>query len=132
MPPAAATQRQYYSRSGIALPRIDLRKPAARRFRDLINSFEKELGGGELSAAEQALVVTAATIVVRQEALRDAVVRGEAINDTDLKGLASEGRRVLELLRTKSKGNPASGADALTSYLTENYGAATVEAGGDA
>jgi hypothetical protein len=50
MPPSAATRRQYYSRPGIALPRIDMRKPATRCFRDLINAFEADLGGGEARA----------------------------------------------------------------------------------
>lgn len=52
--------------TGIELPRADGRTVAARRFRALVETFERDLGGN-LTAAEKSLVQQAAAIQLRAE-----------------------------------------------------------------
>ena len=54
------------------------RSSSARRFRDLVRSYEAELGG-ELSEAERSLVRQAVALQLQAERLQEAIVRGEAV-----------------------------------------------------
>src|SRR5215208_6638307 len=60
---------------------VDHRSATARRFRDLVHSFAKGLGGlDRLTEAERTLVKQAATLTVAAEQLQAAVVRGERVD----------------------------------------------------
>ena len=116
-----ATRRQYYSRSGIALPRTDQRKPAVRRFRALVDAFETDRGG-TLSVADKSLIVTAATLVIRQEALRESVVRGETVDDGELTRVSSEVRGIVGTLKARAEKSSPGGQDPLAAHLQAKYG----------
>ena len=114
---AAVTKRQRYSRTGTPLPRIDGRAATARRFRDVVNDLEQELGGCELSAADQSLIKTAAGLVLQTELLQSAIARGEAVDSDELVRVSSEARRVLSAVRSKAVQRKPEGPDAVQAYL---------------
>jgi hypothetical protein len=77
---AAATKRRLrHTRTGIELPRADGRTIASRRFRELVESFEQELGG-KLSPVEQSLVRQAASLTLAIECMQADVVAGVQIH----------------------------------------------------
>ena len=119
---AATTRRQQYSRAGTPLPRTDLRAAAARRFRDLVNSLETELGGGELSAGDQALVKTAASMIMQIERLQTAIARGKSVTNDEIIRASSEARRILSALNAKAAAAKPDGPTELDQYLQDNYG----------
>jgi hypothetical protein len=77
--------------------KIDGRSKAARRYQELIAAFASDLGG-DLSAAEQALVKQAALVTLQAENVQDAVMNG-SLEDTDkLTRLINSGCRILTAL----------------------------------
>lgn len=83
-----------------ALAGVDGRSATARRYRDLIADFARELGGtNQLTTAEQGLLRQAATLTLRAEQMAAVVVRGEAVDNGELVKLSSEARRILTSLR---------------------------------
>ncbi len=104
-----AVDRKVHGRSAITngklLPRgFDQRSSAARRFRDLVTAFARELGQGEaLSTREAALVKQAAAIVVRIEALQSAIVSGAAVDDDAIVRLSNTAHRLLSSLASGRK-----------------------------
>jgi hypothetical protein len=128
---SAKPRRTRYAH-GIALPRVaDGRTQAAKRFRSLVTQFARELGGADLSAADQAIIKQAAHLVLASEQLQTASVSGERVDADTLVRVNSEARRVLGMLR-KSKANNQESPDVPTSFLSEKYGdeEAEPEAGG--
>jgi hypothetical protein len=86
---------------------VDLRTRAALRFRHLVQTYTKELGGS-VGEADQALVKTAAGLVLRSEEMQAALVSGQPVDNGELVRVASEARRILGMLRTKAeKAKPA-------------------------
>jgi hypothetical protein len=124
---AATTRRQQYSRAGTPLPRTDLRAATARRFRDVVNDLERELGGCELSAADQSLIKTAAGLVLQTELLQSAIARGEAVDSDELVRVSSEARRALSAVRSKAAKRQPDGQDALRQYLASTDFQVSVE-----
>jgi len=98
---APAVKRTRYAH-GIALPRVaDGRTLAARRFRALVKQFAHDLGGGDLSAVDQALVKQAAHLILEAEQMQVASIRGDRVDADSLVRVNSEARRVIELLNIK-------------------------------
>ena len=94
------------------LPNLDGRSSAARRFRDLVNSYLADQGGIEqCSEIRIGLIRRLASIVVQSELLEARMVNGEAINITELCQLASTMVRIasrLGLERVARNVNPPS------------------------
>jgi hypothetical protein len=106
--PATTTRpRQRRTRGGITLPRTDGRTIAARRFRDLVDTFTAELGSG-LTEADKSLTKQAANLVLASERMQADVVAGATVDPDALVRVSSEARRILGMLRAKvSKAKPA-------------------------
>jgi hypothetical protein len=87
-------------RSGVALPdaEADGRTRVAKRFKALIAAFAEDLGSGQLSHADQALVRQAAAMVVRAEQTQAAMLMGKTITDEDLVRLTNAAARILNML----------------------------------
>ena len=87
--------------NGKWLPRgIDGRSPMARRFRDLVQQFSKEIAGEEpLSPADLALVKQTAGVIVRSESIQADIMRGVSINDDELVRLSNLSLRLLGRLQ---------------------------------
>jgi hypothetical protein len=109
---AAAKPRRTRYAHGIALPRVaDGRTQTAKRFRALVSQFALELGGGDLSAADAALVKQAAHLVLASEQLQVASVSGESVDVDEIVRINSEARRVLGMLRKKAEAKQAAASD---------------------
>jgi hypothetical protein len=119
MQSAAATtavpRRLRRSRSGVALPRVDGRLRASRRFKQLAETFAGELGGG-LSEVDQNLIVQAAGLTLAAEQLSAGVIAGNAVDADAIVRISSEARRVLAMLRAKAAKNKPAGPS-LADYL---------------
>jgi hypothetical protein len=130
--PAATKRRRQgrrprHTRTGITLPRADGRTIAARRFRELVESFEQELGGN-LSEVEQSLVRQAANLTQVNERLQADVVAGVQIDADAMVRISSEARRVLGMLRSKAAKNKLQAVPNLQNYLAARYGKPESEA----
>jgi hypothetical protein len=78
-----------------------------RRFRDLIDAFSKEIGGG-LTQFEMSMVKQAAALAIQGEQMQAAIINGEPVNSDDLIRLSSEVRRILaEIAGKAGKRKPA-------------------------
>jgi len=121
-------KRRRYITPGIPMPReVDGRTLPARRFRELVKAYAAEIGG-ELSVVDRALVRTAAAIGVRSEVLQAKIIAGEAISGDEAIRLASESRRILESIRSRSPKNKPDAPTELDRYLKDKYGPAESEA----
>jgi hypothetical protein len=106
--PVAARRSTRKTASGIHLPRVDARLRSSRRYRQLVQSIEAEVGG-VLSPIDQELVALAAGLTLRAEQIREAIVAGEAVDPDEAIRLTSEVRRILVTLKGKAaKAKPAS------------------------
>jgi hypothetical protein len=123
-------RRERRTASGIPLPRLDGRKVAARRYRQLIETFEADLGG-QLSTADVALVRQTAGLTLASEMMQADVAAGKRVDPDELVRVSSEARRCLEMLRTKVVKNKPAGQDALAAHIASKYGQRTDNAGVD-
>jgi hypothetical protein len=96
--------RSNLSNDALLVEGCDLRSSSARRFRDLVNAFSRDLGGvSALSEVERAHVRQAAALTVQVERLQASIVRGDAHVDADeIVRLSSEARRCLQRLEGRS------------------------------
>lgn len=113
-------QRIRRTAAGLTLPRTDGRSRRSRRFRDLCEAFERELGGN-LNAVDQNLVRQAANMVLASENFQLDVINGADVNPDALVRVSSEARRILGMLRAKATKAKPSGDAALKEYLARNY-----------
>jgi hypothetical protein len=103
---AAAKQRRPRRHSRGVPRNVDGRTIAARRFRDLTNSYSAELGG-ELSEAERSLVRQAVALQLQAELMQAAIVRGEPVDADQLIRVSSTSKRLLGIIASRSgKRNP--------------------------
>jgi hypothetical protein len=121
----STTNRSAVTNGSKLLVGIDGRSPAARRFRDLIQLYEAEVGG-VLTEVERGLVKQAAALTLRTEQLQAAIVEGRDVAADEIIRLSSEHRRVLAILRTKATKNKLAGQDALAAHIASKYGAAAI------
>jgi hypothetical protein len=61
-----------------------LTQAVGQRIHAIIISFERGLGGEKLSAVDEASIVTAAKLALRQEALREVIARTESVDEGKL------------------------------------------------
>ena len=109
-------RRPRHTRSGTALPRSDGRTVASRRFRQLVEEFERELGG-ELSEVDRSLVRQAANLVQLNERISADVAAGAQVDADALVRVSSEMRRVLSVIRAKATKRKPDAPSALEDYL---------------
>jgi hypothetical protein len=113
--PTRATARSKISNGTRLFTNIDGRTSSARRFRDLVQSFEAEFEGN-LCEADRSLIRQAATLLLKSEQMQEAVVRGEPVDSDALIRMASTAKRVLAAISAKSvKRKPA--APTIADYL---------------
>ncbi len=89
-----ATTRSKVSNGTRLFANTDGRTSSARRFRDLVQSFEAEFDG-DLCEADRSLIRQAATLLLKSEQMQEAVVRGEPVDSDALIRMASTAKRVL-------------------------------------
>ena len=114
---AAATRRQRYTRTGMPLPRADGRTRSSRRFRQLIEAFTAELGGGDLSEIKLAQLRQLATLTLRAELMSASIVKGDAVDGDELIRINSEIRRLLRGFGL----NQASDDGGFNAFLADKY-----------
>ncbi len=99
---------------------IDGRTRDAKRFRDLFESFARQLGGEErLSEADRALARTAASLTVKSEAMQAQVAAGGEVDAEQLVRISNSLSRVLARL---VKRQPRDTTPTLAEYLAANHG----------
>jgi hypothetical protein len=96
-----ATARSKINNGTRLFTNIDGRSSSARRFRDLVQSFEAEFDGN-LCEADRSLIRQAATLLLKSEQIQEAVVRGEPVDSDALIRMASTAKRVLAAISAKS------------------------------
>jgi hypothetical protein len=125
LPIAVYRPRQRRTLGGIELPRVDQRLVSARRFRALVDAFERELdAGGQLSVADQALIKQAANLVLAAERLQADIAKGEPVDADALVRVSSEARRAVSAIRSKAAKNKPH-QDPLTAHIAAKYGKPT-------
>lgn len=94
----------------------DGRTRAAKKHRELVEAFRRDLCGDDLSNAELELVELAATATLRAQALKTRALNGEDIDDTiTVRLLNSAARLLIELGKHRKKRTPKKSA--LADYL---------------
>jgi hypothetical protein len=103
-----STTRSAISNGSRILEGVDGRSASARRFKDLVENFSRDLGGVDrLSEAEQSLIRQAASLTMRGEQLQAAIVRGEAVDPDELIRLSNTARRCLEGIQRREQPKPS-------------------------
>ena len=115
--PVAARRSTRKTASGIRLPRVDARTRTSRRYLELVQTFEREIGG-QLTETDRVLVKQAASITIRAEQLEGEIVAGQSVDSDELIRLTSECRRILATLKSKAAKNQPIGPT-LAEYLAE-------------
>jgi hypothetical protein len=79
---------------------VDGRKPAARRFKDLIAAYSADLGTsfGQMTEGQRTIVRQAAGVSLQCEQMQAAIVRGERVDDTQLVRVSNLLARLLKAL----------------------------------
>src|SRR5829696_9093765 len=122
--PNLSKGRSNLSNDALLLEGCDLRSSSARRFRDLVTAYSRELGGvSALNEVERAHVRQAAALTLQAERLQASIVRGDSHVDADeIVRLSSEARRCLERLEGRIK--QPEGGHSLRDYLSKRESAA--------
>jgi hypothetical protein len=105
------------------LPRVDARTRASRRYLELVQTFEAELGY-ELTELDRVMVKQAASLSLQAEQVEASVVKGLTVDPDMSIRLTSEVRRILASLNSKAAKNTPAGQDALAAHIATKYGAA--------
>jgi hypothetical protein len=109
------TLRSAVTNGSRALHDCDLRSKRARRYRDLVAAYTRDLGGS-LSTAEVAQVKLAAGLTMRAEDMQSALVRGEAVSDEEHVRICNALARVLAELGISRRRDEAEQAERLRQY----------------
>jgi hypothetical protein len=102
------------------LPRVDARTRASRRYLELVQTFEAELGY-QLTEADRVMIKQAATLSLQGEHLEAAIVSGSLVDSDDLIRVSSEARRIIATLRSKAK-DKAPSHDPMAAHIAAKYG----------
>lgn len=97
---SSTTNRSAVTNGSKLLVGIDGRSPAARRFRDLIQLYESEIGA-DLTEVERGLVKQAAALTLQNEQLQAAIVNGKPVDADTLIRLSGEARRIVTSLQKR-------------------------------
>jgi hypothetical protein len=103
-----ATSRSEVSNGTRLLQNVDGRSSSARRFRDLVNAFEQEVGG-VLTDSDRGLIRQAASLQLKGEMLQAALVRGEDVDADQIIRIAGTSRRILSSIASKAAKNKPAG-----------------------
>jgi hypothetical protein len=98
--PSART-RDKVSNGRILPPTVDLRSATGRRFRYLLETYTRELGG-DLGEAEQAQARQAVALQLEEKRMQAAIARGEDVDRDMLVRISSEARRARAALKAKA------------------------------
>jgi hypothetical protein len=98
----STTNRSAVTNGSKLLVGIDGRSPAARRFRDLIQAFEAEVGG-VLTEVERGLIKQAAALTMRAEQLQADIVNGKPVDGDQLIRLTGTAKRILGAISRKAE-----------------------------
>jgi hypothetical protein len=104
----------------------DGRSAGARRYRAIVAAFTAEIGGGDLSESDRALIKQAATLTLRGEQLAADVVAGKEINDDQLVRLSGQARRLLASISAKAADKKPAG-QTLQEYMAAKARAAELQ-----
>jgi hypothetical protein len=114
------TLRSRVSNGTSLLANIDGRSSLARRFRDLVESFEADLGGPSLTEVERGLIRQAAALTLRSEQLQADMVNGQPVDGDQLIRLTGTAKRILQAITVKaSKRKPS--APTLADYAAQKF-----------
>jgi hypothetical protein len=117
--------------TGTELPRTDGRALASRRFRQLCEAYEAEIGA-PLTEVERGLVKQAAALTLQAETMQTAIINGELIDADQLIRITGTARRILESIAARAaKNRPADGASDLQNYLASRQPADDADAVND-
>jgi hypothetical protein len=97
----------------------DGRNKSARRFRDLINAYTAEIGGGDLSEADRALVRACASLTQRCEVMQADCVSGKPVSDEDLVRISNVLARTLAQLQARASKAKAKSEPSLQDYMRQ-------------
>jgi hypothetical protein len=87
---------------------VDNRTKQAKRLRELIGDFERDVGGrSHLSAVQRATLRNAASITFQLETMTAAAVRGDPVDGDLMIRLSNTARRLLHSLPRRESANPA-------------------------
>jgi hypothetical protein len=101
------TVRSAVSNGTKMLKGVDARSATARRFRDLVDDFTRDLGGEDvLTVADRTLIRQAAAITLQVEQLQAAIIRGEPVDEDKLIRLSGTARRCLAGIRKRERPAP--------------------------
>ncbi|EJW11717.1 hypothetical protein A33M_2914 [Rhodovulum sp. PH10] len=92
--PTSPVARSRLANGATVLDGVDGRSAAARRYRDLIGEMRRDVGG-DPSAAQEAIIRRAATLVVWCEQAEAAFAQGEALDIAAFTTAANALRRLL-------------------------------------
>ena len=98
---------------------VDGRSASARRFRDLMRGFLRDLGD-EPDEADKALARQAAALTLQAEALQAKVAAGADVDPDALVRVTNALARAVLALRTRAKPK-GDAAPSLADYLAANY-----------
>jgi hypothetical protein len=114
--PTAARRPTRKTSTGIRLPRVDARTRSSRRYLELVQTFEAELGY-DLTEVDRVMLKQAVSLSLQAENLEADIVKGSQV-DPDLSiRLTSEVRRILAALKGKSAQNKK--APTITDWLAD-------------
>jgi hypothetical protein len=114
--------------TGTELPRTDGRTLASRRFRQLCEAYEAEIGG-QLTEVERGLVKQAAALTLQAETMQTDIINGQPIDADQLIRITGTARRILESIGARAaKNKPSDGASDLQNYLASRQPADEAEA----
>jgi hypothetical protein len=113
------TLRSRVSNGTVMLANIDGRSSLARRYRDLVESFEADLGGPSLTEVERGLIRQAASLTLRAEQLSADLVNGQPVDGDQLIRLTGTAKRILQAISAKAAKRKPTGSDALKEHLAK-------------
>jgi hypothetical protein len=120
-----ATTRSAVSNRSRLLQNVDHRSSSARRFRDLVNAFEAEIGSN-LTEVERGLVKQAAALTIRAEQLQADIVNGKDVDSDALIRTSSTAKRILGAIGEKAARRKPS-EQTLEDYLHQRAAAQEAE-----
>jgi hypothetical protein len=120
---SSTTNRSAITNGSKLLVGIDGRKPAARRFRDLIAGYTAEIGG-ELTEVERGLVKQAAVLTLTAEQMQADIINGKPVDSDALIRISSTAKRILGAISAKASKRKAIGPTALQQYLAQRAASA--------
>jgi hypothetical protein len=122
----STTNRSAVTNGSKLLVGVDGRSPSARRFRDLIQLYEAEIGGN-LTEVERGLVRQAAALTMRAEQLQADIVNGKPVDGDQLIRVTSTAKRILGAISARAARNKPA-APSLASFLAARAAQAADEA----